>query len=88
MAIPTRFWLWSSCSNKSAPKPSNVYVLDVAPLSGSKVNTLYKFNATPRQSNPGPQLALVAGTCTVIDFMKTPLFNHDADHTTHFSNDP
>jgi len=45
MAIPTRFWLWSSFSNKSAPNPSKVYVLDVASLSGSKVNTLYKFNA-------------------------------------------
>ena len=86
MAIPTRFWLWSSFSNKSAPNPSKVYVLDVASLSGSKVNTLYKFNATPRQSNPGPQLALVAGTWTVIDFMNTPLFNHDADDTPHFSN--
>ena len=43
---------------------------------------LYRFNASPRQSNPGPQLALVAGTCTRI--VVIILRFHNSDYTAYF----
>jgi len=47
-------------------KSSNQKELDRIGKILEKINSLYKSNAAPRQSNPGPKLAVVEGTVTLI----------------------
>ena len=75
--------------NRSSPSPitskANPGVSKI-----SKVKSLYKLQAKPRESYPGPQLADVAGTITVILFFISKLLQvviFNTNNTANLFND-